>query len=195
MRRIPTVATAVVLLALLAGAQGCTKRQPGQSRQREGAARLRLAQMTDEQKLLLFEHLPLRVSLADVKDAVPDLSPQRLVGTPGGELTSAGTGVDVLGHRTRVEFGFRDDTLYVVTFGPVDLPADSGDALFARLNEFYSHRLGAPLVGDGQDSPYYVKSRYWRATSCEVGLANSLAEERRILGWGYQPITNTPSSP
>jgi len=150
--------------------------------------------MTDDQKLLLFEHVPLGAALSEVKDAVPDLGNQRLEGLPGGELTDAGAEVEVIGFRTRVEFNFRRDTLYSVSFGPLDLPADSGDAVFDRLSAFYSRRFGTPLVEDGQDTPYFVRSRSWRASWGEVGVINSLAGDRRILGWGYQPLPDTRST-
>lgn len=172
------MALAISLIAL-----GCSKRggQPG----RIGLVPLSL--MTEQQKLMLFEHVPLGSTLSDVRRTAPDLGRLRAIGLPAPGLTAADVSLEVLGHRTRAEFNFRNDTLYSVNFGPLVLPADSGDAMFAELNEFYTRRLGAPRVGDGQDSPYFVKSRTWQTPRAEIGTANSLNDGQRILGWGYQP--------
>jgi hypothetical protein len=150
-----------------------------------------LSQMTDEQKLMLFEHIPLGTTLSQVKEVAPGLGTPRVEGLPARGLTDAEVAFEVLGYHTRAEFNFRQDTLYSVNFGPLVLPADSGDALFDDLNKFYSSRLGTPLVDDGEDSPYFVKSRFWRISEGEVGVSNSLDDRQRILGWGYQPALNT----
>jgi hypothetical protein len=187
-----TIATAFATVFL--GALSCSRHDHGQAGDQRSAVRLRLSQMTDDQKLLLFEHVPLGATLSEVRDAMPDLGDQRMEGLAGGGLTDAGAELEVVGCRTRVEFNFRHDTLYSVSFGPLNLPADSGDALFDRLSAFYSRRFGTPLVADGQDSPYFVRSRSWPAPWGEVGVINSLAGDRRLLGWGYQPTLNTRSS-
>ena len=147
--------------------------------------------MTDDQKLLLFEYVPLGATLAEVKKFAPGLSTPRAEGPPSRGLSNAEVAMEIFGHQTRAEFNFRRDTLYSVNFGPLVLPADSGDVVFDSLNMFYSTRYGTPLVDDGEDSPYFVKSRFWRIPRAEVGVINSVDDGRRILGWGYQPALNT----
>lgn len=185
--------TIILALQLLA-TQSCSKTDSGRDRDLHNSRQLTLSQMTDDQKLQLYEQVPLGVTLAEVKAVAPTLGRQRLEGIPGQGLTGADAVVDLLGLRTRVEFNFHRDTLYSVWFGPLDLPADSGDELFARLSEFYSHRLGTPRTEDGQDSPYPVRSRSWPTPRGEIGLSNSLAGDRRLLGWGYQPASDTRRS-
>jgi hypothetical protein len=140
---------------------------------------------------MLFEYAPLGATLAEVKEFAPSLGTPRVEGLPTSGLSDAEAAIEVLGHQTRAEFNFRRDTLYSVNFGPLVLPADSGDALFDSLNRFYSSRYGTPLVDDGEDSPYFVKSRFWRTPRGEVGVNNSVDRGQRIIGWGYQPVLNT----
>ena len=131
---------------------------------------------------------------SDVQKTIPELGTRRseYTGKPGtGTLTDARADLEVLGYRTTGEFNFQVDDLYSVSFGPVSLPADSGEALFRQLNEFYSARFGAPTVNDGQDSPYFVKSRSWPTPWGEVGVLMSLEDGRRTVGWGYQRGLNT----
>jgi hypothetical protein len=134
---------------------------------------------------------PDRSTLSEVRQVAPGLGTPRVEGLPARGLTDAEVAFEILGYHTRAEFNFRRDTLYSANFGPLVLPADSGDALFDVLNKFYSSRFGAPLVDDGRDSPYFVKSRFWRTSGGEVGVTNSLDDGQRILGWGYQPALNT----
>jgi hypothetical protein len=178
------------VLSLL-GVAGCARDTPRQDEGRGRRASVSLERMTDEQKLMLFTHIPLGATQREVREIVPALGTRRPEGMPGSGLSDATLVAEVLGHRTRLEFNFRDDTLYSVSFGPMDLPADSGDALFDRISGFYSGRLGEPIIEDGQDSPYYVRMRSWPVAWGEVGVINSLARERRILGWGYQRGSNS----
>jgi hypothetical protein len=105
-------------------------------------------------------------------------------------LTEMRTHVRVMGTAAALEFNFEGDSLYAVSFNPVSLPAPAGDALFDRLGRFYTGRLGKPRVSDGQDDPYFVKSRTWAAPGCEVGVTNSYAGPMRQVGWGYQVRAN-----
>ena len=187
----PPVIAIVVLVALLPITEGCSRSAPEQGGRPGRMVQTPLSQMTDEQKLMLFDYVPLGVTLPQVKGVAPGLGTPRVEGFPARGLTDAEVALDVLGYHTRAEFNFRNDTLYAVNFGPLVLPADSGDSLFDNLNKFYTGRFGSPLVDDGQDSPYFVKSRFWRTSSGEVGVSNSLDDGQRILGWGYQPALNT----
>jgi hypothetical protein len=149
-------------------------------------ARPQLSQWSDDQKLRLYEFVPLGASISQVRVAVPNLGPQRPEGIRGSGLTDAETALNVLGLQTRAEFNFRNDRLYAVSFGPVDLPADSGNALFHRLTRFYTRRLGRPRVEDGEDAHSYEKSRSWSSRWGEVGTIVSLSNGRGVVGWGYQ---------
>ena len=186
----PTIGI-VVLAALFAITGGCSRSAPEQGRRPERMVQSRLSELTDDQKLLLFEYAPLGATLAEVREFAPSLSAPRVEGLPTRGLSDAEVAIEILGHQTRAEFNFRCDTLYSVNFGPLVLPADSGDVLFDSLNKFYSSRYGTPLVDDGEDSPYFVKSRFWRTPRGEVGVTNSIDDGQRILGWGYQPALNT----
>lgn len=151
-----------------------------------------LTDLDDEQKLALYGFIPLGIHSADVIRIVPALGHQR---PEGPQLTDARVATSVMGQPTPLEFNFQADTLYAVTFGPVDLAADSGDTLFARLVRHYSARLGNPIVEDEQDDPYFVKMRIWPAPCGEVVLSNALTGNRRSVGWGYQRAINTKSKP
>jgi hypothetical protein len=188
--RPPTIAI-LALVGMLPITEGCSRSTPGQGGQPGRTVQASLSEMTDEQKLMLFEYAPLGATLSQVKEIAPELGTPRAEGLPARGLSDAGAAIEVFGHQTRAEFNFRRDTLYSVNFGPLMLPADSGDALFDNLNKFYSGRFGTPLVDDGEDSPYFVKSRFWRTPRGEVGVHNSIDDGRRILGWGYQPALNT----
>lgn len=105
-------------------------------------------------------------------------------------LSDMRTSVDGFGTRVRVEFNFMGDSLYAVSCNPEKLPSTKGDALFDRLVAFYSAKFGQAQVDDGQDDPYFVKSRDWQGPLCEIGVTNSIEGDMRQLGWGYQVPTN-----
>ena len=151
-----------------------------------------LATMTDDQKLLLLEQIPIGATPTDVIKVVPELGDRR---PEGRGLTDALAEVRVLGYGTRVEFNFASDSLYGVYFGPLELASAIGDSLFDRLTNFYTQRLGVPQVEDAQDSPYFVKSRNWRTRSAEIGVTNSLVGDKRELSWGYQRVVVRQAAP
>jgi hypothetical protein len=185
MRVFRTLGIISLVAMLLIGSHGCSKSRPrSQSRQTERAG-TPFSQLTDDQKLLLFQRFPLGTTPSEVRDATPGLGPQRDE-VPMQRLTDAQVETGLLGHRIRAEFNFQGDSLYAVNFGPLILPADSGEALFDTLCTFYARRFGEPFVGDGQDDPYFVKARTWTTGWGEVGISMSVDGKRRILGWGYQ---------
>src|SRR5262245_43915209 len=113
--RPPTVAIAVLVTLLLAS-EGCSRSASKQGEKSGRTTRIPLSEMTNEQKLVLFEHVPLGATLSEVKAVAPGLGVPQAEGTPARGLTDAGVALQVLGYHTRAEFNFRQDTLYSVNF-------------------------------------------------------------------------------
>ncbi|MFZ1948310.1 MAG: hypothetical protein WAW06_12240 [bacterium] len=161
-----------------------TKRNPQTS---QGSL---LASMSDQEKLLLIQRVPLGVTYSRVHEIIADLGPQRPeapVGTPGmADLTDASVSVQVLGHSTQLEFNFQRDTLYSYYYGPLEVGAAVGDSLFQYLCSFYSSQYGPPIAEDAEDTPYFEKSRQWPRIGYVADVGNSIADTVRILGWGFQ---------
>ena len=65
------------------------------------------AEMSEEERLCLWDYLPLGSSSAQCRALVPTLSPRR----GGASLADAATEVEILGCRAQLEFAFAADTL------------------------------------------------------------------------------------
>ncbi len=185
-RRPITHGLGLALVATVAFVLGCSR-----EKQTEGPARapveqvvpMDLAVMTDDEKLLLFEQLPLGSPASRVRALLPALGESR---AEGPSLTDATVAYEFLGHSTQLELNFKDDILYSVNTGVSDLGASDGQAMFERLTDFYSRRFGPPVAEDGNDSPYFVSSRSWQLSVAEVGFIMSFTDSLRRIGWGYQ---------
>ena len=117
------------LLAILLPLSGCSREKPREAA-RDGAPELTaldLERMRDDEKLLLFERLPLGASSAQVRQLLPALGELKPEG-PG--LTDATVDFDFLGHRTRLEVNFKNEVLYSVNAVVSNLSTERGQAMF-----------------------------------------------------------------
>lgn len=142
-----------------------------------------LAEMDGSQRLLLVRCIPIGAGKGDVERFVPGFETSPYAGSS--ILSEGGTQVAVLGHRIALRFSFTADSLYAMGYN-VDLSVAEGDSLFDAVVAFYSRHYGPPRITDGQDSPYFVKSRTWCTEEYEVVAHCSLADDRRLVGWGFQ---------
>jgi hypothetical protein len=86
--RPPTIAI-VALVALLPITVGCSRGAPGRGGRPGRVVQVPLSQMTDVQKLMLFERVPLGSTLSEVRQVAPGLGTPRVEGLPARGLTDA----------------------------------------------------------------------------------------------------------
>jgi hypothetical protein len=185
-----SLSLAIIMSSILPfAAAGCSRGEVAKRSSQTPQVSL-LASMSDQEKLLLIQRVPLGVTYSGVREIISDLGPQRPE-APGGppemaDLTDASVTVQVLGHSTRLEFNFQKNKLYSYSYGSLEVSAAAGDSLFEYLCSFYSSQFGTPVAEDAQDSPYFVKDRRWPRIGYEAGVTMSIADTMRILGWGFQ---------
>ncbi len=147
-------------------------------------------QMTEEQRLALWDFLPIGSSSSQCRAVVPTLGALRPEGGLG--LEDAVAQVSLLDRQLRLEFNFLADTLYSCYYNSLaSESAASGDSLYERLKAFYGSRLGTPECSESVDVDYTVRGCSWNADSVCVGLSSFHVETPyRTLGWGYQVCRN-----
>jgi hypothetical protein len=149
--------------------------------------------MSDHEKLLLFEHLPLGSTPSEVKriaSNLGDVAPEIMMPVPT-RLREASTETEFFGNKALLEFNFSGDSLYAFELGPIRLSEQAGDSLFEKINSFYTERYGEPLVSDGDDPHTFVRDRMWPVPGGEVGIIMRFEGNERLIGWGFQRALNT----
>lgn len=188
-------ASCLMLLAFSIGASGCERtKTAGEKAPPESTWTLQDV-THDEDKLLLIRRLPLGLSYAEVRRHVPDLSPVRdeIPPTPGTpHLTEADAPARILNRDSRMEFNFREDSLYAYGYWLEHLTYVTSDSLYRRLQDFYSQRFGPYLEEKGQpEEGSRSNASYWGAGGFEVVLVNNIYRDHCTLAWSFQLPVNT----
>ena len=151
-----------VIFSLLLLFQGCsTKEQTRDTRPSNQAstdsstpAAIRSEQakipkiITDQDKLLLIEHLPLNVNYTQAKKLFPYLSHTTAEGNStyleSKGLTEAFLDMKVFSHKARIELNFKDDRLYSYYYSINLLNKKTASELYEKIWCFYTERHGNP---------------------------------------------------
>jgi hypothetical protein len=140
------------------------------------------SEMPSDEQLLLIDYLSFGSTIDDVQSFFPDSTFDE---DHFRELQNFELPVEIDGIPVRLRFAMKDGALYAIWYHTV-LSIETGESLFVRLTKFYSALHGEPIVSDEWDSPYFVMSRRWCAESYEAGVSMSLAQNTRLVGWGFQ---------
>ena len=194
-----------VIFSLLLLFQGCsTKEQTRDTRPSNQAstdsstpAAIRSEQakipkiITDQDKLLLIEHLPLNVNYPQAKKLFPYLSHTTAEGNStyleSKGLTEAFLDMKVFSHKARIELNFKDDRLYSYYYSINLLNKKTASELYEKIWCFYTERHGKPnWETKNSESNYISHSSFWNSENYAVVLTNNIFPAKCILSWGFQ---------
>lgn len=145
--------------------------------------------LSNDQKLMLIEEVPLGLTYDQVQQRFPDLGAQQSEGSGAtAHLTEAHLQTDVMDREALIEFNFENDRLYSYYYRIDSLDCAEGDSLYAELRDFYAGYYGDLREEEEDEGGYSARSSYWRMDEGQQGGAVTLsrqADECR-LGWGFQ---------
>lgn len=145
--------------------------------------------LTEEQKLMLIQEVPLGVDYAYVEDRFQTVGPEeREALGAGDQLSQAFLPVSILNEEGTLEFNFDDDALYSYYYRLDSLACDVGEQRYDELNSFYSDYFGDAREEEEQANDYRSRSSFWRMGEQEGAVAMTLGEQSDVcrLSWGFQ---------
>ncbi len=145
--------------------------------------------LTNDQKLMLIEEVPLGLTYEQVQQRFPDVGPQTPEGTGAtAHLTEANLETEVMDRDAMIEFNFEHDRLYSYYYHIDELGCTEAEELYGELQDFYSGYYGEMRTEDEDEGGYRARSSFWRMHDAQSGIAVTLSEQADEcrLGWGFQ---------
>jgi hypothetical protein len=142
------------------------------------------ASMTDEEKLLIIDWLPLGSQFEDLRKCVPDASDPK----PGGprETISSFRG-SLFGQPATFEMNYENGQLSAANwFSKASFDSTTSDSIQSEVSRIYSNRFGSQSVFEGGDAEYAVRTHYWcwNGGSASVNLFG-IERPRRSISGGF----------
>lgn len=150
---------------------------------------LELEKMADEEKLLLFKKVPTGMTYKETKFLLPTLG--ELVTEGGGSfnprfgLFEARLELSLIGQSAKMEFNFKNDTLYGYDFFISKLDSGTAEVIYTNLQSFYSKHFG-PYNEEIETFEYFYEASYWSSDSIHWGITKNIySKTNAYVGWGY----------
>ena len=149
---------------------------------------------TDEEKLLLIDHIPLDLTYYQVKEILPDLSEPIVESEYFSILERATINTNLFSHDCNLEFNFSNDTLYAYWYNIDNLSNGVADSLYTYLQSFYGEIYGdyfEEISHDPGASGYPIFwGSYWDSDEYEVVIGNNIYANYCLLAFGFQERIN-----
>jgi hypothetical protein len=145
--------------------------------------------LSDDEKLMLIDRLPIGSSYDDVRDVFPSVGPEEPAGTGLTEtLSTASVPVRVMEEDAVLELNFDDGVLYSYYFQVHDADCGEAEALRAELRQYYQARFGDSVYESEEEPGYTMESDFWHLPNHDAALAMTLGRQADVcrLAWGYQ---------
>jgi hypothetical protein len=145
--------------------------------------------LSDDEKLMLIERLPIGSGYDDVRAIFPGVGPEEPAGMGLTEtLSTATVPVQVMDESAVLELNFDDGVLYSYYFQITDMDCSETEALRDELREYYQTRFGESTYESESEAGYAMESDYWPLPDHDAALAMTLGRQAEVcrLAWGYQ---------
>lgn len=146
-------------------------------------------ELTDEQKLMLVEEIPLGSTYEEVRQQYPSVGPEEPEGQGAtAHLSQAHLPVEVMDRDALIEFNFDEQELYSFYYRIDSVDCNEGEELYRELQSFYTDYYGDARQEEEPEDGYVATSSYWRMGEAQGGVALTLGRQDGIcrLGWGFQ---------
>ncbi len=150
---------------------------------------LDLDKMSEEEKLLLFKKIPTRITYERTKFLLPTLGALETEGggsfNPKYGLFESRLNFLILGRPAKLEFNFKNDSLYGYNFSISEIDSSSAEIIYKELQSFYSKQFG-PFNEERESFEYYYEASNWSTDSIQWGIVKNIySNAHAYIGWGY----------
>ena len=150
---------------------------------------LDLKKMTDEEKLMIFNLIPKRITYQDAKAILPEMGELKTEGggsfDPNYGLYESFLYLEIFGRPAKIEFNYRNDSLYTYYFFISNIDSSLAEEIYSNLQRFYEGKFG-PYAKERETWEYFSESSYWELDTFNFSISKSIyTKDNAIIGWGF----------
>lgn len=142
---------------------------------------------TTEQFLNSFDTVSFGKTFVSIKEVYPTLqvlSEENSNIPTSQKLTEATSWIDILNKKAKVEFHFRNDSLYSYFLTITEPTYEEAEKTHAFLQNYYTQKYGECLVQSVEEESKFSETCYWKVKDRYLPLRYDV--NKGIISWGYQ---------